>query len=208
MSWVDDVVAQARSRAGAAGYGPGVPGYVPGASYDETVGWNLDNMKARSAVALNRGGATSEALGSKYVKQLEDYDPAAAVKQYATGAWNAAYGEVGGVRDQLATLAGKSVGAGRLDTGFFDLDQGDVINRATDSLNANIAQQSVAASGQKLGAIGQLGTYANEERSRYLDLLTGGMNFEQSRKNAEAQRSADLWGGVIKAGGTIAAAAI
>lgn len=70
------------------------------------------------------------------------YDASAALNKYAQGAW----GSVNeGLKQTLADTRGRSVGAGRFDSGYLDEDQGMVIRQTANDFSNNLAQQSLNA---------------------------------------------------------------
>lgn len=73
-----------------------------------------------------------------------DFDAGAAMKEYAKGAYS---DFERGVKTSLDSLRGLSVGEGRLDTGFFDKDQGDVITELGRGYTSDIAKQALNAAG-------------------------------------------------------------
>lgn len=71
-----------------------------------------------------------------------NYDASAALDRYARGAW----GSVSqGLQQTLADTRGKSVGAGRFDSGYLDEDQGTVIRQTANDFSNNLAMQAMNA---------------------------------------------------------------
>jgi len=145
-------------------------------------------------------------MEQEYDRRALAFDPQESLNRYATGAWDTIQNRVGGVRDQLRDLGGASVGAGRLDSGFFDEDQGAVINRGMESFGSALAQQSMNATGMEQRNIEGIGATGEARGTRYLDLLAGGMDRAQAEENARRQRQADMWGSIMQAGGQVAGA--
>ncbi|MEP6990077.1 MAG: hypothetical protein ABJA80_04035 [bacterium] len=71
-----------------------------------------------------------------------NYDASAALDKYARGA----YASVSdGLQRTLADTRGRSVGAGRFDSGYLDENQGEVIRQTQNDFSNNLAQQSMNA---------------------------------------------------------------
>lgn len=95
-------------------------------------------------------GSPSSALAAFDPSQLTNFDPSAAGKEYADGA----YGDFKNkVSDQLNELQNKSVAAGRLHSGLFDADSGNVITRLGSDYSNAIAQEAGVFSGQREAAL-------------------------------------------------------
>jgi hypothetical protein len=205
MAFWDDLAARVRDPQRQ--YALEAGGYTdPTVRYDETIGYNSGALKGRTMVAMNRENATAQQLQDEYIRRALSFDPTKAVGDTARGAWSSIVGDVGGLKDMLRDLKGQSVGSGRLDTGFFDEDQGAVVNRAVENLNANIAQGSLQATSMAQRNIEDIGSYASQSRARYLDLLTGGLNQQIAQQEAAAARKAGLWGDIIGGAAKVGAA--
>lgn len=105
---------------------------------------NLDGADVSGALDTyaKTGGATGPSALSGF--KAQGFDAGGAVKDYATGAASDFF------RNQkvaLSSLGSAAVGAGRLNTGFFDKDQGDVITELGRGFTSDIAKQAVAAAG-------------------------------------------------------------
>lgn len=81
---------------------------------------------------------------------LENFDPSAAGKTFAGGAYGDFKRNLG---TELRNLTNTSVGAGRFRTGLFDEDQGRVVNQLGETFDDKIAQQAGVFSGQRLDAL-------------------------------------------------------
>ncbi len=102
------------------------------------------------APAAAGGAGGPSALRGFSTSALDTFDPSAAESSYITGAqdkFNA------NLTSRLDTLQNKSVGAGRLRTGFYDRDQGSVATQLGKDYNADIAQEAGVFSGQRLSAM-------------------------------------------------------
>lgn len=94
--------------------------------------------------------ASTGNLGATNFDQLEGYDPSAALKQYATGAWSDVQQQLG---DDLDAVRNRDASLGRLNTGFFDKARGDTITRVMRGYTNDLAGQAMNASAQKLQAL-------------------------------------------------------
>lgn len=139
--------------------------------------------------------------GADYWGRISNYDPMASVQQYgqAAGAQANTY-----LTQELDKLRGSAVGAGRLDTGFYDSDQGDLVKSVHQDLNEKLAMQGVNAAGLQLQQYGQMGNWAGQQQQQYYDLLTGQLDRDTSERNAKRAASAAKWQAVGSAVGGIA----
>ena len=107
---------------------------------------------------------------------------AQAFKDYAAGG-------LAGVKSQLGTeldsLAGKAAGSGRLNTGFYDLDQGDVVRNVYGDYDRGLQQAALQTTGMQQQNNQNLLNYTADKRNTYLDLLTGNMDRATAQKNAK-----------------------
>lgn len=83
---------------------------------------------------------------------LGSFDAAAAVKQYATGAWEGAKMDL---RDMLGEQEAASQRGGRLNSGFFDRDKGRVITDVNNRFAQALSSQAVNAAGITADAKGR-----------------------------------------------------
>lgn len=129
------------------------PGDLKGFSSPETRAWQAKNLAGVSTQGLRNydaGGTMQNYLqktgGANYDTTAQagqsSYDPRAAVEEYARGAAADAKYVLADSLDATANAAARS---GRLNTGFFDKDQGSVIRRVGENLNAGILQKAVDA---------------------------------------------------------------
>lgn len=82
-------------------------------------------------------GAVDQRIGSDLGYNAQD-----ALNRYAQGAWGSVQQ---GLQQTLADTRGRSVGAGRFDSGYLDEDQGMVIRQTADDFGNRLAQQSMNA---------------------------------------------------------------
>lgn len=120
-------------------------------------------------------------------------------------------GAGGGWEDAFKTSAGSVLAQALPDLrNKLQLTREDGIRRgiSTGDLGTSNEGDLVSSWGQNisntLGGMAQQG-YENN-RSRYLDLLTGGIDRRDSQANQRKNRTAGIWGGLLGAGGTAAAA--
>lgn len=155
--------------------------------------------------AIAGEGASSSAATSRYLTDSAAFDPGQAYKSWATGA----FGDFQtGLTKNLRDLGGKAVGAGRFDSGFFDEDQGQLVRDMSSDFSNKLVQGSLTASGQRLSQLGQEGQFAEQQSQDYNELLAGELDRETAKSNAKKQQRSDFWGGLLKGGATIAAAAL
>lgn len=123
-----------------------------GVNFDSLSGVDLSNLSGFKNTNLDgtdvSSGLDSLAAGAQGSKSAlsgfsaSGFDAGAALKTYADGATSDFFKQQ---KISLDALRGSSVGAGRLDTGFFDKDQGDVIEELGRGYTSDIAKQAVAA---------------------------------------------------------------
>jgi hypothetical protein len=134
----------------------------------------LSRSVTRLRGRLYRGLDEEEGYGREAERRaragLEAFDPRAAFQEYAGGAQRMFMDELG---RELTTLRGQSVGAGRLETGFWDLDQGDVIRNVSGDFQNRIASGALQTAGMEQQRRGDLLASGTEARNRYFDLLAG-----------------------------------
>lgn len=137
----------------------------------------------------------------KPTQALEDFDPTQNLKTYGA----AAAGDFDKtLKRSVSDLQGSAVGAGRLNTGFYDQDQGRLVTDLAGQYQRDLASHAMEASGQKLRATESAASMNEEEQNRYLELLAGGMDREQAAANAKQQSQESLYGAL----GEVAGAAL
>lgn len=185
------------------------PGGAGGTGTPLAQDYGLDANNARNNEAMSKAGFVgSEAEATGYGRTAA-FDPNAAVARYAKGAWDTVMNDpVSGLKRSLADLRGNAVGGGRLDTGFFDQDTGDVVTNATRGFQNSLAGTAVTAAGMQQNNNAALLGYGQNKTNQYLDLLTA--NREQqtqdarekaARKRQKKRGIGSLIGGVIGAVG-------
>ncbi len=150
--------------------------------------------------ALNPQEERADRAEDYYLEGITSFDPREALGEYG----EAAYGDFRRNLDlDVERLGGASVGAGRLDTGYYDLDQGELVSDMANRYQRAIAGRALDASGQRLDQLGQVGQYGQGARNTYLDLLAGELDRETADKNAKKRMWSDLIGSGLGAAGTI-----
>lgn len=128
-------------------------------------------------------GAQGKTATENYLARALAFDPTQAINTYATGAWGAAKE---GMDEELANIAGSAAG-GRINTGFFDIDRGNVYRKTLANFGNNIAQTAVQGAQLQLSNNNALGTFGQEQQNRYTDLL---MSRRQEIENAAREEAA------------------
>lgn len=171
---------------------------MPSAIASRFASYRANDPAAQFQKAWMEMGPQQAGAGSEYWKQLLSYDPQKAMEEYTRGASKQAGTELS---RQLDILRGQSVGAGRLDTGYFDTQQGELVRSIWENLNQNISQQALGAASLKGSQLGQMGQYATGLRQDYLDLLTGELDrragIENSKRAASAANTQAIIGGAM-----------
>lgn len=147
--------------------------------------------------SIGDAGTAAKTAQSRYATDSAGFDPASSYKEYAGGAFKDFQTQLG---QQLRDLGGKSVGAGRFDSGFFNEDQGQVIRDVSSDFSNRLAQGALQTSGMRLGQLGQEGQYALGQSGMYNDLLSGQLDRDTARENAKRQQRSELYGTLGKVG--------
>lgn len=174
-------------------------------------------------------GAAEQSLGELdgFQPRSYDFDPSQAMSEYAGGALSDMDATV---KRRLTDLRRDAGAQGRLETGMFDEDQGDVITEVARGTSSDLARQATTLAGFKndatmagdrtrLGALdagasgrvglaGQAGNYASSAGGNYMDALVGGMNNEQNKANASAEQAENRRRGIFGFLGTAAQTAL
>lgn len=161
----------------------------------------IDAAKAKKAASAEgqltaagqRSGEIGERMTDEYTKRALDFDPNEAYDKYMSGATNQ-FGEL--LDTRLKTLAGRSVGAGRLDTGFFDLDQGDVVRSVAQDFSNTASNAALDVSGQVMSNNNSIGNYGLQREGMAMDVLSGNADREMMRENARREEKARKRGGI------------
>ena len=162
-----------------------------------------EELNNRFLSALNPTQKRADTASDYFLKNAMSFDPTAALETYG----KAAYGDFqSGLKKNLADLESSAVGAGRLDTGFYDEDQGQLIKDTTAQYQRDLAGQAMNAAALQQRNTEAVGSYGTGEQNTYLDMLSGALDRAQAAKNAKNQNLSNLLGAGIQALGTYAGA--
>lgn len=163
------------------------------------------NTTARINAAASTAGQNANTAESTYLQQATQFNPTQAVKDYSTAAYDATSQNI---RDQLNTLAGDDVNQGRINTGFYDEDRGQVVNRNLADYNSKVANAAYSATGYQLANQQGLASNAENQENTYMSTLRGNQQYQEEQAADAADRArkkksgiGSLIGGVL--GGTI-----
>lgn len=160
-----------------------------------------DTSRAAFLGGLGRSRRIGEALEDQYVSGISGFDPYAAYREQAQGAFNQFRRSFA---DQLSRLRGQQVGMGRLRTGFATADEDRLFTEMGSRLNDVLAQGALQAAGMDLQRLGQMGNYAQRARETALEGHFGdwATRYQQQQANKASRRS--MWGSL---GGALLGAA-
>jgi hypothetical protein len=163
------------------------------------------DLVTRQEDTMTEERARGAAAGSDYEAWAGNFDASKALNQYATGAFN---NVASGLRHILGEQRGAAVGAGRLDTGFFDEDQGEVINRTMADFTNNLSSQAMNAAQLQASVKQGYGAYGERARGEATDLLMSRREEVENAAREDAERKRRNRRGIVGAiGGTLGAAA-
>lgn len=95
---------------------------------------------------------------------------------------------------ELETLAGRSAGMGRLDTGFWDLDQGDVVRSVAQDFTNTANSTALQVAGMQQGQTQFNQRAAADRRDRSYDLMFGGWDqYRADVKRWDKQNASKGW---------------
>jgi len=138
------------------------------------VNWNDSGSiiagQGRTAAAA---GDYGDAATSDYYKRISSFDPTEAVNKYAAGTWATAKGGPGGFDETLGRLKGESVGAGRLDSGFYDADVGDLYRKTVSDYGNTLSRASLDATRMQMQNNEAIGQFGQDETGLNLELGSG-----------------------------------
>lgn len=129
-------------------------------------------------------------------RELREFDPRKAAKRSARAQFETFEEDL---REDMQSLRGRQVGSGRVDTGFGFQDQDRFVRDRLDRLDRALATRATASAGQRLQQLGMV----NRSRGRFFDLLSGQLDRETARENAEKQQLASILGGITGTAGSI-----
>lgn len=150
-----------------------------------------DTSRAAFLGGLGRSRRIGEALEDQYVSGISGFDPYAAYREQAQGAFNQFRRSFA---DQLSRLRGQQVGMGRLRTGFATGDEDRLFLEMADRLNDVLAQGALQAAGMNLQRLGQMGDYAARQRDTALQGYFGDWATRYQQQMADRASKRSLWG--------------
>ncbi len=125
--------------------------------------------------------ASGQATRAAGLRRSLDFDPSEAVSRFGSGFLDEAREGLG---QDFQSLVGKSVGSGRLRTGFFQQDAGRLFQDFNRRVSNAIAQQSLEASRQSLQNIQGLQRTGSDLLGQQIDLLGGAFDRATAEENA------------------------
>lgn len=160
------------------------------------MGTSLGQMYNEALMGSKR---TGERVMPDALDRLTNFNAKGALEDFTRGAVDQSQLAF---RNNLRDLKGRSVKNGRLNTGFFDEDAGELALDSERNLNNLISQQSINALGMQQTNDARLLGAGENQQQQYLDLLSGGLDREQAEKNRREQRRSSMWGSLAQLGGT------
>jgi hypothetical protein len=155
-------------------------------------------LENRYLASLAGAGRQADLAENYYLDRVMSFDPSRALREYG----EAAYGEFRrNLNRAVAELGGAATGAGRLNTGFYDLDQGELVSDLANRYQQALASRAMEAAQMDLSRIQNVGAFGERTRSTYLDLLAGGLDREEAERNARRR----LWAQALGSGAGTAA---
>lgn len=168
--------------------------------FSRTLETNIGRAEAATATAQRRG----EEAESEFFRRATAFDPQRGAEESARGIVS---GLTPSLRQNLEFARGQAAGAGRLETGFFDIDRGRIFEDFNQRVASAIAANALQAQQQQLQNIGQIGQFGQNVQNRFVNLLGGSLDRAQQEENARRQGGGlfgKLLGGVAGIAGGIA----
>lgn len=134
------------------------------------------------------------------LNRVASFDPSSAFQDYAKNAYAGASNTLG---LELDNLRDSAVRGGRLDTGFYDRDQGVLARQIYGDANRDINSKALETTRlQQQNNATYLDATGNRE-GRYLDLLTGALDRDQEMRDRKSAKKKGLFGSLVGAAGSI-----
>lgn len=157
------------------------------------------NVSDRRQLAYEQGDVygrerdQGDAATDEYLGQALDFDASEGLNDYARGAYATISDQLG---EELKRLRGSAVGAGRLDTGFYDEDRGELVRSTQRDFSNALAQQALNAQGQQLRNAEGLASFGQGQQRDANDLLTSRREELENayREEQERKRKGGLGG--------------
>lgn len=171
-------------------------GILAGFERDANGNWRpkrqkMDVLVDELRAAQERESAAGGRFDKMYEEQLRRYDPAKALETYTRGAVGTAREEMDA---RLEALREDSAAGGRLNTGFFDEDQGRVVRDVESRLENTLMGAAMATSDRDFARTRAIGEYGQQRREAGYDFLAGAADREQARLNAKELRKSQKKG--------------
>ncbi|MBA3645287.1 MAG: hypothetical protein H0W63_03845 [Gemmatimonadaceae bacterium] len=154
---------------------------------------------------MDQAGASGSQAESEYMSQAANFDPQAAINEYARGAWGESQA---GMKDELSNLRGRAAGTGRLATGFYDEDAGQVVQNTMKNFGNSMAQTAVQGAQMRQNNTSRLAEYANNKQNMYMDALMSRRQELENNKREGDERKRRRRRGIAGALGTVAGGAL
>jgi len=157
---------------------------------------------------FDRQGARDRSVGTQaeddYLARARGFDARKGASEAARGYFNQ-FGDK--LNKMIRNLRGAQVGSGRLDTGFGNEDQDELIQGGIRDLNDTLATNALQAESLNLRNTEGLGGFGERTTGRYLDILGGNrdaaMMDEEARRAQEAKKKSGLFGLIGRVGGSL-----
>lgn len=164
-------------------------------------GSKVDPLKRRAKVATERDLSRGNQAEDEYYNRATSFDAQESMNTAAEGAYGVIKPQI---RDELARRRAGSVGRGRLDTGFQDIDEREVIRRGDEHLRNTVASNALQGTALQLQNDQGIGAYGERTSTRGMDMLSAERDREAAEEEAERQRKASRWGALAGLAGGVA----
>lgn len=141
----------------------------------------------------------TKSWGPDVLNRAIEFDPSAAVNEYAQGAWGSMQMDLSKYLDELR---GGAVGAGRLDTGLYDYDQGQIMNEALSRFTNQLSQTSLGAASLEQQRNQALMGFLQGREGAINEGYAGMLDYETGLANARGQSRSALYGALGQVGGS------
>jgi len=165
-----------------------------------SLGGYTTGVDATGAAAGGRGEQAQDA----YISRASSFDASKSLNDWARGA----YANVSaGLDRRLRDLSGAAVGSGRLNTGFFDEDQGQLIRDTQADFTNNLSQQALGAAELQQRNDTSLGAYGERQTEFATDIAQSRREEMINAAREQAERARRRKRGIGSAiGGALGAA--
>lgn len=173
---------------------PGTPPIVP--PQQQSPATMLDDATVK---------ASGQAFGDYGLQGLKDFDPEKSFNTYLGGAEERFRGAL---KRGVSDITGASVGSGRLDSGYLDLDVGDFGRQLASDFRADAASKALTTAGMVGDKYRSISGIEEGRTDRSLDLLSGQADRKMALENAKRERKSNRTNAIVGAIGTIGGAAL